>query len=68
MPPPTSWSMPSVLLVRIDLNWQKVCCQGQIATRTCIMQNVKLMQISGCWKVKVTHGDDLCIGLDEEQC
>jgi len=28
------------------------------ADRKLNMQNVELMQISGCWKVKVTHGDN----------
>ena len=58
--------MPSVLLVHIDLIWQKVLLPG--AGRDLHMQIVELMQISGCWKVKVTHGDDLCRELDEKQC
>ena len=66
MPPPTNRSMPSVLLVHIDLIWQKVLLPG--AGRDLHMQIVELMQISGCWKVKVTHGDDLCRELDEKQC
>ena len=38
------------------------------ADRDLHMQNVELVQISGCWKVKVTYGDDLGRKLDEEQC
>ena len=65
MPPPTNWSVSSVLLVQVDLN----LAEGLPgADRNLRMQNVELMQISSCRKIRVTHGDDLSRELDEEQC
>ena len=57
MPPPTNRSMSSVLLLQIDLMAESLL-PG--ADRDLHVQNVDLMQISGCWKIKVTHGDNLC--------